>query len=110
MEKQTKKGDSPVNFNIFFLLVVRLASVWAHSPVLIGSIPINNFIHMAELVDALDLKSSSFQSVSSTLAVNIFQQTEVMIEWLICAIVNRVRKHRVFESHSPQLYFYTKSN
>ena len=26
-----------------------------------------------------------------------------MIEWLICAIVNRVRKHRVFESHSPQM-------
>jgi hypothetical protein len=45
-------------------------SVWAHSPVLIGSIPINNYIYMVELVYTLDLKSSSFESAGSTPVIN----------------------------------------
>ena len=58
---------------------------------------------MAELVDALDLKSSSLQSVGSTPAMNIFI-LETMVEWLLRMIVNHMRKHRAFESRSSQFY------
>ena len=51
---------------------------------------------MAELVDALDLKSSSLRSVGSTPALNI----ESLVKWLIRLTVNQLRKRRVFESHN----------
>jgi hypothetical protein len=92
LKKQTKKGYSPVNF--LYYLVVRLASVWAHSPVLIGSIPINDLIHMAELVDALDLKSSSLWSWGSIPYVNRKRDLDrevIMLDCKSSAQASRVR-------------------
>ena len=57
---------------------------------------------MAELVDAIDLKSISLQSGGSTPSMDI----ESVVEWLLRTIVNRIRKYRVFESHPTQIIFF----